>query len=105
MEGSRLCIPTMFSPDKKLIYLKTYDQAFATDDVETLNRIFQELHLSLQNEARKLDFSCEDLYLLEIDYTTIWRILNNLEALPDDYQYPEYYLKEVMKLIGVGSRS
>lgn len=103
MHGLRLSTPTMFSPDKKLIYLKTYDVEFETDDAVTLNRILEELYILLQNEACNIDWSCEKLYLLEVDYTIIWEILSNLEALPDDYQYPEYYLKEVMKNIGAGS--
>jgi len=100
---SRLHIPTMFSPDKKLIYLKTYESEFETDDAKNLNIILEELYVSLQNEARNIDWSCEKLYLLEVDYITVWEILYNLVALPDDYQDPEYYLKEIMKIIGVGS--
>ena len=94
--------PTMFSPDKKLIYLREYDVAFKTDDVETLNKILKELYVSLLNEARNIVWSCERLYLLEVDYMAIWKILRDIEALPDDYQYPEYYLEEVMKMIGAG---
>ncbi|NTW99064.1 MAG: hypothetical protein HGB35_03890 [Geobacteraceae bacterium] len=99
---SRPLMPTMFSPDKKLIYLKTYDVAFETDNAKILNSILEELFVSLRNEARKIVWSCERLYLLQVDYMTIWRILCDIEALPDDYQYPEYYLEEVMKMICAG---
>jgi hypothetical protein len=102
MGGSRLLIPTMFSPDQKLIYLKTYDVAFETDDAATLNGILNALYISLQHEARNINWSCEKLYLLEVDYRTIWRILDNLQALPDDYQGLENSLKEVVKMIGAG---
>lgn len=101
MRGSRLLIPTMYSPDKRLIYLKTYDLDFRTDDVDTLNKILDELYVKLQNEASKIDWSFEDLYLLQVDYLTIWSILRDQQALPNDYKYPEYYLEEVVKMIGL----
>lgn len=105
MSNSRLIIPTMFSPDKKLIYLKTYDVDFETNDADTLNRILNQLYVSLENEARKIDWSFEKMYLLQVDYLTIWGILDNLQALPDDYKYPEYYLEKVVKSIGASSSS
>ena len=101
MRGSRLLIPTMYSPDKRLIYLKTYDVDFCTDDVDTLNKILDELYVSLQKEASNIDWSFEQLYLLQVDYLTIWSILRDQQALPDDYKYPDYYLKEVVKMIGL----
>jgi hypothetical protein len=99
MNNARLIIPMMFSPDKKLIYLKTYDVAFETNDPNRLNIIFKELYESLVSKAKNINWSCEKLYLLEIDYKIIWEILDSLDALPDDYQYPEYYLQKVMNNI------
>jgi len=99
MNNARLIIPTMFLPDKKLIYLKTYDVAFETNDPNGLNIIFKELYESFVNEAKNINLSCEKLYLLEIDYKIICSILEGLDALPDDYRDPEYYLQKVMNNI------
>ena len=90
----------MFSPDKKLIYLKTYDLDFNTDDVKNLTEVFENLFNELKTEAQKIHWSCERLYLLQVDYLTVYNILSEMHALSEDYENPEYYLEIIMKEIG-----
>jgi len=97
MGAFRELIPTMFSPDKEQIYLKTDDVAYNVNDTDVLNLKLTELLESIKNEARSVKWSYEDLYLLEVDYLAIASILDDKNKLPEEYKYPEYYLELAMK--------
>lgn len=97
MRIARLIIPTMFSPDKKLIYLATLDISIPTDNKEQLNAKFADTYESIKREVRNMVWSCEKLYRLQVDYLILFNILSNLDALPEGYQHPEYYLELAMQ--------
>lgn len=95
--------PTMFSPDNDLILLQSDDVSYETDDTEMLNKVLNTLYDKLKRAALEIDWSFERLYLLEVDYLTVHKILAAKNALPEDYEYPEYYFKNIVKMIGTGS--
>lgn len=97
MEGNRLTTPTMFSPDGSQVYLKSLDIACRTDDVERLNGAFREILDSLRLAITSMTWSCERVYLCQVDYLTVWGLLDNLSALPEDYRHPEHYLEEAWR--------
>lgn len=97
MGSFRKLIPTMFSPDKEQIYLKTDDIAYNVNNTEALNLKLIELFESLKKEARNVKWSYEDLYLLQVDYLAVSSILYDKGALPEGYKHPEYYLELAMK--------
>ena len=97
MEWARKIIPTMFSPDKKQIYLKTDDAAYEVENTHALNTKLLELLKRIEEEVKNMDLFCENLYLLQVDYLIIWAILENQSALPADYEYPEFYFRNAMK--------
>ena len=93
----RKLIPTMFSPDKEQIYLKTDDIAYNVNDIDILNLKLTELLERIKDKARSVKWSYETLYLLQVDYLAISSILNDKDELPEGYKYPEYYLELAMK--------
>ena len=90
-------IPTMFSPDKKQIYLQSDDIAYDVEDIEMLKLKLSALLERLKKEARSVDWSYEKLYLLQVDYLTIFTILADRSALPDDHNSPEENLRIAME--------
>jgi len=99
MEDVRKIIPTMFSPDKKLIYLKTQDLDFETGDKASLTSLLDELLEELRLESSRIKWSFERLYLLQIDFRIVYLLLSNLDALPADSEPPETHLEKIVKLI------
>lgn len=97
MGGNRLKIPTMFSPDGSQVYLKSLDVAYRTDDAEGLTHAFGEILDSLRLAITSMTWSCERVYLCQVDYLTVWGLLDSLSALPEDYRHPEYYLEEAWR--------
>jgi hypothetical protein len=95
MGGARLIIPTMFSPDARQIYLKSFDLAVAVDDTRLLSWAFEEIPSRLRNAIADIRHSCEEAHLLEIDYMIVWSLLDKLNELPEDYEYPELYLEKI----------
>lgn len=97
MRGSRLTIPTMFSPDGGQVYLKSLDVAYRTDDAEGLKQAIAEILGNLRRAIECMTWSCERVYLCEVDYLTVWGLLHRLEALPEDYLYPEHYIEQAWR--------
>ena len=97
MFAARLIIPTMFSPDKKVIYLASLNIDIPTDNIEQLNAEFAHIYESIKHEVRNMVWSCQKLYRLQVDYLILFNILSNLAALPDGYEHPEYYLELAMQ--------
>ena len=95
MGGARLTVPTMFSPDAQQIYLKSFDIAVEVDDVRLLVWAFEEIPRRLRTAIADIQHSCEEAHLLEIDYMIVWSLLDKLNGLPEDYEYPEFYLKKI----------
>ena len=95
MGGARLTVPTMFSPDAQQIYLKSFDIAVAVDDVRLLSWALEEIPRRLRTVIADIQHSCEEAHLLEIDYMIVWSLLDKLNGLPEDYEYPEFYLKKI----------
>ncbi len=97
MEGNRVKIPTMFSPDSRFVYLKSMDVAYRTDDAEGLTHAFGEILDSLRLAITSMTWSCERVYLCQVDYLTVWGLLHNLSALPEGYRHPEHYLEQAWR--------
>jgi len=93
--GARLTVPTMFSPDGQQIYLKSFDIAMKVDDVQLLSWAFEEIPQRLKMAIAGIRHSSEEAHLLEIDYMIVWSLLDNLNELPADYEYPELYLEQI----------
>lgn len=88
-------VPTMYSPDGSQIYLSSIDLAHSIDDIKSLCRAFEEIFENLQSEIAHLSWSIKRAAELEQDYLVVWNLLQNLNALPDDYEYPEFYLEKI----------
>jgi len=95
MGGTRLIVPTMFSPDGGRIYLKSLDIDTAVDDVRSLSWAFEEIPQRLKMVIANMRHSCEEVHGLEIDYMIVWSLLDKLNELPADYEYPELYLEKI----------
>jgi hypothetical protein len=88
-------VPTMYSPDGSQIYLHSLDIAMKVDDSNTLRNAFGQIHESLLMEIENFDWSVHKIADYENDYMAVWNLLENLDALPDDYQFPEYHLRKL----------
>jgi|GEM_PF-1618235 len=97
MHGTRCIIPTMFSPDRSQVYLKSLDVAYRTDDIGGLTGALAEILDNLRRAVALMTWSCERVHLCEVDYLTVWGILYNADALPDGYIYPEHYLEQAWR--------
>ena len=100
MRPARLIIPTMFSPDKKLLYLKSHDIDVSTEDPEQLKKMFDATCSDLEHEAKIQNTSFEKLYIHQIDYLMLWHLLRDLDVkLPEEHEIPEVYLQKVKDMI------
>ena len=93
-------MPTMFSPDRKKIYLVTLDIECETDNVDFLNIVLKNLYRDLVHEFTSISDSLETAYLHQVDYLAVWKVLFEKNALPEDYECPEYYLKKAWEEAG-----
>ena len=85
--------PTTVSRDGKFIYLASMDTSVPTDDPEYLLRMFHDVYERFKSELQMSNWSCRRAALIETDYLALWDILRDLDALPEDYLFPEYYLE------------
>jgi hypothetical protein len=88
-------VPTMYSPDGSQIYLHSLDIAMKIDDRDALRIAFEQIHESLLMEIEHFDWSVHKIADYENDYMTVWHLLQNLDALPEDYRFPEYHLRRL----------
>jgi WD40 repeat protein len=86
--------PTSFSPDGKLFYLHFDDTEYKITDYDALNLVATEILNALKNPNISIDFSYRELALLEQDYCIVCSILYGASQLPEDFMYPEFYLRE-----------
>ena len=84
--------PTMYSPDRKWIYLSSQDIDFETNDLNGLKSILEALSSSynLTREMHKSDYL--KLYLIRIDFIEVCRLIANLVDNPEDYNDPDSLL-------------
>ena len=94
MESTRLIMPTMFSPDRREVYLRSQDTTIGTDDIKRLKCFWGMIYRQLRLVLATMNWSCEEAYLLQVDYVIVWSLLYQFDALPDDYMFPEYYLRK-----------
>lgn len=78
-------LPTMFNPDKTLVYLSSQDLAVAVDDVEELRSLLAEVKQSFFQTLDDQSHSYKKLYELETDYDLLSNLLSNLDSAPDYY--------------------
>jgi hypothetical protein len=90
-------LPTMFSPDRTLLYLRSQCLEVPTDDTEKLLTMFTIICSNFERKAKRQRFGTafSDLYFLEVEYRTLWRLLSDLDALPEGHEVPETYLEEL----------
>lgn len=88
-------VPTMYSPDGSQIYLRSLDIAIRLDDSGVLNNAFEQIYEALRMEIEHFDWSVHKIAGYESDYMTVWNLLKNLDALPENYRFPEYHLRKL----------
>lgn len=89
--------PTMTSPDGRRLYLASQDIEIPVDDVDALRRYLDSLLVELAEEIGRFNWTCRRALQCEMDYLAVWGALYNLDALPDDYRFPEYYLEKAWR--------
>jgi hypothetical protein len=88
-------LPTMFSPDGSQVYLCSQDIVVDVNDIEMLQSMFRAIEESMQMEIELFDWSVNQIFSCENDYMIVWSLLDNLDALPDDYRFPEYHIRKL----------
>ncbi|WP_122569741.1 hypothetical protein [Pseudomonas viridiflava] len=78
-------LPTMYSPDRTLVYLSSQDRDVAVDDLKGLQSLLSEIKSSFFLTLDSRDHSYKKLYELETDYDLISNLLSDLESAPDNY--------------------
>lgn len=86
--------PTSKSPDGKLLYLHFDDMQYRADDYKALNKVKDEILGKLTEPDIMADFAYRELALLEQDYLIVCGILYSANELPDNFEYPEFYLRQ-----------
>ena len=88
-------LPTMFSPDGSQVYLASQDIAVNVDNIKMLQSVFRAIDESMHMEIESLDWSVQKIFNCENDYMVAWSLLNKLNALPDNYHFPEYHIRKM----------
>lgn len=78
-------LPTMYNPDRTLVYLSSQDLAVAVDDLEEMQLLLAEVKRSFFHTLNNQDHSYKKLYELETDYDLLSNLLSNLDNPPDHY--------------------
>lgn len=78
-------LPTMYNPDRTLVYLSSQDLAVAVDDLEELQTHLAEVKSSFFDTLGDQNHSYKKLYELETDYDLLSNLLSNLDSPPDHY--------------------
>ncbi|AZE62833.1 MULTISPECIES: hypothetical protein [Pseudomonas fluorescens group] len=78
-------LPTMYNPDRTLVYLSSQDLAVAVDDQEELQALLAEVKRSFFDTLGDQNHSYKKLYELETDYDLLSNLLSNLDSPPDHY--------------------
>ncbi|MBD8098781.1 hypothetical protein IFR08_11375 [Pseudomonas fluorescens] len=78
-------LPTMYNPDRTLVYLSSQDLAVAVDDLEELQTLLAEVKRSFFDTLGYQNHSYKKLYELETDYDLLSNLLSNLDSPPDHY--------------------
>ncbi len=93
MRPARELIPTMFSPDKKSLFLRSDGLCVETNDLTTLRNLLESKYRDLKSEYQQMKVSCEKLYHLQVDFLILWRLLANNEALEEAWMDPDALLE------------
>ncbi|QJI19942.1 MULTISPECIES: hypothetical protein [unclassified Pseudomonas] len=78
-------LPTMYNPDRTLVYLSSQDLAVAVDDLKGLQSLLADVKRSFFQTLNNQDHSYKKLYELETDYDLLSNLLGNLDSPPDHY--------------------
>lgn len=78
-------LPTMYNPDRTLVYLSSQDLAVAVDDLKELQKLLAEVKSSFFDTLGDQNHSYKKLYELETDYDLLSNLLSNLDSPPDHY--------------------
>jgi len=94
-------IPTMYSPEGDIIFISSVDTAYEVSDTDTLTVLLKTLYDRLVDKLHSTlncnEWSFKDVHRTEIDYLIVWGELSKRNALPDKYEYPEYYLNKALE--------
>jgi len=98
LEFARLLIPTMFSPCKEYIYLKSLDLSFKVDDFESLKQALNDCQTTLKHRLsefkKETSFgSIEKLYILKVDFIVLSKLVSN-NSKEDGIYHPEAIFNE-----------
>jgi len=86
--------PTMYSPDRKWIYLSSQDIDFETNDLNGLKSILESL-TSYYKLTREMHKSNLILHLIKIDFIEVCGLIANLVDNPEDYNDPDSLLNSL----------
>ncbi|WP_122346307.1 hypothetical protein [Pseudomonas coronafaciens] len=89
-EVRKLCarrgaLPTMYNPERTLVYLSSQDADVAVDDLKGLQSLLAQVKQSFFYRLDDPEPSYRDLYELETDYDLLSNLLSNLDSAPDHY--------------------
>ena len=85
--------PTMTTPDGQRLYLASLDIDVAIDDTKFLLTLLDMILDRIRSEIGHFNWSCRRVARLETDYLAVWELLDDANVLPEDYEFPEYYLE------------
>lgn len=78
-------LPTMYNPDKTLVYLSSQEMAVAVDDLDELQSLLIEVKRSFFQTLGDRGHNYKKLYELETDYDLLSNLLSDLGSPPDHY--------------------
>ena len=104
MRVARKLIPSMLSPDSKLVFLATYDEEFPTNNADVLTKRLREVHKQLQSLWEHIDTRVEEVYRHEVDYLLLWSLLSDLSAVPEDHDDPDEQLRRIYQTKNPGQQ-
>lgn len=72
-------LPTIYSPDRKLLYLSSQDNHVETDNIKALESILCKLTEAYQSAIKKKDY--KKMWLIKIDGREVSNLLSNFNGI------------------------
>jgi hypothetical protein len=85
-------VPTLYNPDKSLIYLASFDVDFPTDNAERLKKTLPDLREIYERAKRRGEF--KRAWRARTDHLEVCRLLQSLVEDPDEYGDPDELIGE-----------
>jgi hypothetical protein len=85
--------PSAFSPDRKLLYLSSQDDAVETDSPDQLQLALTAIKITYANAIRQKQIDHAKAYVARTDFIAVCALLANFTEDPDEYAYPDLLLQ------------